>query len=252
MSASDNQRPKTPGREQLRPLPKRFYKAASVSPSGGSFRILLDDRPVRTPKKAALALPTRALAEAIAAEWAAQGERIDPATMPLTKLANTVLDGVVGREGDLRADIGKYASSDLVCYRAGEPEGLIALQAQHWDPVLDWARTALGARFILAQGLMPVSQSQKALNAISAVISDLDPYRLAALHVMTTLTGSALIALAVLKGQLSPEAAWDAAHVDEDWQISQWGEDAEATARRARRRAELEAAFRLLSLVSAA
>ncbi|MGE5511460.1 MAG: ATP12 family chaperone protein [Bacteroidota bacterium] len=252
MSENGRASAKAPAREPERPLPKRIYQAVAVAPGEAGFRVLLDRRPARTPRRRELVLPTRALADAIAAEWEAQGDRVDPATMLLTRLANTVLDGVVGREADLRADILKYAGSDLLCYRAGEPEALIALQSRHWDPVLDWGREVLGARFMLVQGLMPVSQARETLDRIAVAIADLDAFRLAALHVMTTLMGSALLGLAVVKGRLSADAAWDAAHVDEDWQISKWGEDAEAVARRRRRRAEMDAACRLLSLVSAA
>jgi chaperone required for assembly of F1-ATPase len=250
--SNSKERPKVSFRQERRPLPKRFYKTATVAPSDAAFRILLDNKPARTPKKRVLSVPTRALAEAIASEWAAQGERVDPASMPLNTLANTVLDGVVGHEADVRADIVKYAGSDLLCYRAEGPGELITLQAKHWDPVLDWAKSALGVRLVLAQGVMPVRQGRDALDHIASAIADLDAFRLAALHMMTTLMGSALLALAVLNGQCSPAAAWDAAHVDEDWQIRQWGQDAEAAARRQRRWAEMQAACRLVSLVSAA
>jgi chaperone required for assembly of F1-ATPase len=239
--------------EPARTLPKRFYTSVSVEAKGPrDYRIRLDGKPIRTPAKAELAVPTAALAEAIAEEWRAQGTHIDPSSMPLTRLANSAIDGVVPRAAEVRADIAKYAGSDLLCYRAGEPEALIALQSRHWDPVLDWGREVLGARFMLVQGLMPVSQARETLDRIAAAIADLDAFRLAALHVMTTLMGSALLGLAVVKGRLSADAAWDAAHVDEDWQIGKWGEDAEAAARRRRRRAEMDAACRLLSLVSAA
>jgi chaperone required for assembly of F1-ATPase len=267
MMAGGDKGRKQAGRE-ARPLPKRFYKAVTIAaaPSphhaegvsstrqGGeasaAYRILLDGKAVRTPAKAPLAVPTRALAEAIAAEWQAQRERIDPATMPLTKLANSALDGVRGREGEVRADIVKYAASDLVCYRAGEPEGLVRRQAELWDPVLAWSRDALGARFEVAEGLMPVAQPEVARSVIARALEGVDAFALAALHVMTTLTGSALLALAHARGRLSAEAAWAAAHVDEDWQISQWREDAEAAARRGRRWTEMLAASRLLALLA--
>jgi chaperone required for assembly of F1-ATPase len=204
---------------------------------------------VRTPAKAELAVPTRALAEAIAAEWEGQAERIDAATMPLTRLVNTAIDGVAARMSQVQADIAAFAMSDLVCYRADEPEPLVQRQRQHWDPVLAWAREALGARFEVATGLMPVAQPEQTRAAVAASLEGLDAFRLAALHVMTTLTGSALLALAHARGALTAEAAWAAAHVDEDFQISQWGEDTEAAARRARRWAEMQAASRLLALL---
>ena len=234
-------------------LPKRFYKSVSVATRGEGARqacaILLDGKPVRTPAKAALAVPTHALAEAIAADWEAQRDHIDAATMPLTRLANSAIDGVAPDSGKVRADIVAFAGSDLVCYRAAEPTGLVDLQRRHWDPVLVWSRSTLGARFEVGTGLMPVVQSGEARGAVAATLEPLDPFRLAALHVITTLTGSALIALAHVHGALTTEAAWAAAHADEDWQISQWGEDAEAKARRERRLAEMQAASRMLGLL---
>jgi chaperone required for assembly of F1-ATPase len=228
-------------------LPKRFYKVVTVASGHAStFRILLDGKPVRTPAKAELAVPTRALAEAIAAEWEAQRTHIDAATMPLTRLANTAIDGVAARLAQVRADVVAFAASDLVCYRAEGPEPLVLRQGQQWDPVLAWARDALGARFEIASGLMPVAQPEDAAAAVAAAIADLDAFHLAALHVMTTLMGSALLALAHARGALSAEAAWAAAHVDEDWQVGQWGEDAEAAARRTRRWGEMQAASRML------
>jgi chaperone required for assembly of F1-ATPase len=232
--------------------PKRFYRAASVEGAAPAFRVLLDGRPVRTPAKRELAVPARALADALAAEWEAQGERIDPAGMPLTRLVNSAIDGVAGREADVRADIAKYAGSDLVCYLAEGPAELVRRQAEAWDPVLAWARETLGARFVLGQGIVPVAQPQTATAAVQDALADLDAFTLAAHHVIATLTGSALLALAHGCGQLTAEQAWAAAHVDEDWQISRWGEDAEAQARRERRWAEMQAASRLLALLAPA
>lgn len=231
------------------PLPKRFYKSVTVGEVDAGHGILLDGRPARTPRKSLLALPTAALAEAVAAEWAAQIDRIDPAAMPLTRFANTALDGVTGRETEVRADIVKYAGSDLLCYRAEHPEGLVRRQGEHWDPILAWAGERLGVQFAVAGGLMPVSQPPAASIALEAALAPLDAFSLTALHMLTTLTGSALLALAVYESHLDLEAAWTAAHVDEDWQIEEWGEDSEAMARRARRRAEMDAAGQLLALL---
>jgi chaperone required for assembly of F1-ATPase len=213
------------------------------------YRILLDGKPVRTPAKRVLAVPSRALAEAVAGEWEVQRDRIDPAAMPLTRLVNSTLDGVRGREAEVRAEIAKYAGSDLVCYRAAEPEGLVRRQAELWDPVLAWSREALGADFQVAVGLMPVAQPQAACAALAGGLEGYDAFALAALNVMTTLMGSALLALAHARGQLTAEAAWAAAHVDEDWQIAKWGADAEAAARRLRHWTEMQAASRLLALL---
>jgi chaperone required for assembly of F1-ATPase len=230
-------------------LPKRFYKDVAVKDEGEGASLLLDGKPVRTPGKAPLLLPTKALAEAVAEEWRAQGERIDPSTMPLTKLANSAIDGVSGREDAVIDDIVKHAGSDLLCYRASGPQGLVKAQGVHWDPVIAWAKTALEAPLRLAEGILHVAQPQASLDRITQRLESLDPFSLAALHVMTQLTGSALLALAVALKRLLPEEAWAAAHVDEDWQISQWGEDAEAAARRTAHRRDFDAAARALALL---
>jgi chaperone required for assembly of F1-ATPase len=240
---------KRPGWEPARPLPTRVYKAVSIG-EGGGFRVLLDGRPARTPGRTELALPTRALAKAVAAEWEAQGERIDPLTMPLTRLVNSAIDGVRGREAEVRANIAKYGGSDLVCYRAPGPEELVRRQAEAWDPVLAWAREALGARLVAGEGIVPVSQPPAAGAAIGKALAELEAFALTAHHAMTTLTGSALLALAHARGRLSAQEAWTAAHIDEDWQIAQWGWDAEAKARRDRRWTEMQAASRLLALLA--
>jgi chaperone required for assembly of F1-ATPase len=230
--------------------PKRFYRAVSVDGTPPAVRVLLDGKPVRTPAKRELALPSRALAEAVAAEWEAQGERINPAAMPLTRLVNSALDGVSGREAEVRAEIAKYAASDLLCYRAEAPAELVRRQGEAWDPVLAWARAELDAHLATGRGIAPVSQSQAAIAAVEGALAGSDPLALAAHHVITTLTGSAVLALAHARGRLTTEEAWGAAHIDEDWQISQWGEDAEAKARRDRRWAEMQAASRLLGLIA--
>jgi chaperone required for assembly of F1-ATPase len=244
-----NGKTRLPGSEPPRVLPKRFYKAACVEERGGQYHILLDGRAIRTPKKKTLVAPTRALAEAIAAEWEAQVEQIDPATMPLTRYANTILDGIVGREADTRADIAKYAGTDLLCYRAESPQELVDAQAARWDPPLAWARSDLNMPLVPTQGMMPVAQQADTLMRAEAALADLDAFRLAAMHTMTTLMGSVVLALAVLKGHLTAQEAWDAAHVDEDWQVRKWGEDAEASARRRRRWEEMQAAQRMLGLL---
>ncbi len=241
-----------------RSLPKRFYKAVAVVPaplsSAGErrahYRVALDGKPIRTPAKRYLQLPTLALAKAIAAEWDAQRERVDPATMPLTRLANSAIDGVAARQAEVRADVAKYAGSDLVCYRAEQPAQLVAQQAAAWDPILAWARDALGAPLNVATGVMPLAQPAEVAAAIGAALEERDAFALAAVHVMTTLMGSALLALAHAHGRVTTEAAWAAAHVDEDFQIGQWGEDSEAKARRQRRRAEMQAASRMLALLA--
>lgn len=236
--------PREAAREALTPeLPKRFYAQASAAPHEQGFALHLDGRPARTPGKRPLLAPSRAAGEALAAEWQAQGERIDPKTMPLTRLLNVALDAVGAAMEPVAEEVVKYAGSDLVCYRAGEPDKLVAAQAAAWDPVLAFARERLGARFLLAEGVMFVEQPRAALEAVAQRVSrETSPFALAALNVMTTLTGSALIALAVADAALSPEEAWEAAHVDELHQERVWGADAIATERRAARRREFDAA----------
>lgn len=236
-------------RNQGRPaLPKRFYKQAGLIEVEGGFRLALDGRGANTPARKPLILPTRDLGEAVAAEWGAQAEFIDPAAMPLTRLANTAIDGVADRREAVVADLSAYAGTDLVAYRAGTPERLVAAQAKAWDPILEWAREALGARFILSEGVMHVTQPEATVHALEGAVAAVeDPFRLAALHTMTTLTGSLLIALAVLHGRLDPEEAWAAAHVDETYQAGVWGSDEEAEARMAGRWTEFEAAARIIA-----
>lgn len=223
-------------------LPKRFYAAVATEARADGIAVLLDGRPLRTPGRRPLAVAIPGLAEAIAAEWRAQGESIDPATMPVTRIVNTALDGVAYRADAVRADIARFAETDLICYRAGDPEGLVELQRRHWDPLVAWARDELGLGFVLAEGVMHVEQPAASLERAADLLVALDPLGLAALHVLTTLTGSLVIALAVARGRLTPHQGWTAAHVDEDWQTSQWGEDTEARRRRELNRREFDAA----------
>jgi chaperone required for assembly of F1-ATPase len=233
-----------------KPLIKRFYKEASVG-EGAFFQILLDGRLVRTPAKRALVLPTKAAAEAVAHEWAAQIDVINPALMPLTRFSNTAIDAVADALDDVASDIVSYAGRDLLCYRAAAPEDLAHLQAAKWDPVLNWVQETFRARFTVVKGVMPVEQPNAALYPVASALQSYTAYQLTAMHVMTTLTGSALLALAHARGFLSSDDAWAAAHVDEDYQIKLWGQDEEASHRRALRTAEFQAASRFLSLVQA-
>ncbi len=231
----------------VRPLPKRFYKEASVAAQEGGFTVHLDGKPVRTPGRSVLVVPNEKSAKLVADEFNAQGETIDPMTMPVYRLVNTAIDGVASDPQAVLEEILRYSSSDLLCYRAGSPDGLVARQNDLWDPVLDWARDRLGARFNLAEGVMHVDQPRETIAVIGAhLASRREPLRLACLHVMTTLTGSALLALAVDFGELTADEAWSAAHVDEDWQIEQWGQDSEAVARRAFRKRDMLGAAGLL------
>jgi len=229
------------------PLRRRFYETASVAEGEDGLAVVLDGKPLRTPARHRFVAPTRPLGEAMAAEWQAQGEFVDPAKMPLTRLANSIIDGVSASPEPVAAEIARYLCSDLVFYRTQGPDGLLQRQARHWDPVLAWARDALGARFVLAEGVVHVRQPEHALAAAAAAIPR-DPWRLGAVHAVTTLTGSGLIALALAAGRLSVDAAWEAAHVDEDWNMAQWGRDALALERRGLRFAEMRAAATVLAL----
>ncbi len=231
----------------MRPvLPKRFYKEARAAERDGVFQLELDGRTARTPAKRPLAFQSRALAEAVAEEWAAVVETIDPTRMPLTRLVNIAIDRVADNSSEVIGEVVKYAGSDLICYRASEPEALVAVQNEKWNPVLDWAREELGARFQLREGLRFVEQDKAAITAVRAEVEKIAvPFKLAALASATNLTGSALISLALARNAISPEAAWAAAHVDEDWQISQWGGDDGAKQRREFRLKEFEAAARV-------
>ncbi|TGR32806.1 MULTISPECIES: ATP12 family chaperone protein [unclassified Mesorhizobium] len=234
------------------PLPKRFYKEVSVVPVEAGFAVQLDGRPVRTPGKALLALPTEAAAALVAGEFAEQGETINPVTMPVMRLVNTAIDGVASDPQAVLEDILRFASSDLLCYRADAPQGLVERQNEQWDPVIDWARASLGVRFNLAEGIIHVEQPRETIAVLGSHLAQrAQPLRLAAIHVMTSLTGSALLALAVDFGELDGEEAWAAGHVDEDWQIAQWGQDAEAVARRTARKRDMMAAVSLLEALQA-
>jgi len=233
-------------------LRKRFYRQAHVGEGGeAGFAVLLDDKPVATPARRALAAPTAALAAALAVEWDAQKNAIDPGRMPLTRLANAVIDAVADAPEAVAAEVAKYLGSDLVFYRAEAPEGLVARQAQAWDPVLAWAREKLGARFMPVTGVMFAEQPAEALAAarlaIPAEASNMkDIWRLAAVSSITSLTGSALLALALSAGALEVDEAWAAAHVDENWQMEQWGRDEIALTRRDFRFVEMQAAATVL------
>lgn len=244
--------PQQKAREAMRsPQRKRFYKQAGVTETDGGFSVTLDDRPIRSPSGRIVSVPVRELAEAIAAEWQGQGETLDPLTMPLTRFANSVVEGVIDRAELVRDDVAKYLQSDLLFYRAGHPEALVQREAQHWDPVLDWARDRLGAHFILAEGVMHVTQPDAAVAAARDALPA-DPWRIAAAHVITTVTGSALLALALVHRVRDADQVWAAAHVDEDWNVEQWGADEEAMARRAARKADFLAAANILEALDKA
>lgn len=240
----------TPGGDAPRPPEppaplKRFYKTATIGPLvGGGATVLLDGRPIRTPARAQLVAPAP-VAEAMAAEWNAQEVHILPLTMPLTRLANTAIDGVASNMEPVREEIVAIGSNDLVFYRADAPAGLVERQQALWDPLVNHMETRLDVPVEVTAGIMPIYQSPAFSERLRALLPA-EPLPLAALHQLTTLTGSALIALAVAEGVQSLDAGWDAAHVDEDWNIKEWGEDAEAAERRAMRRRDAEAAAFIL------
>jgi chaperone required for assembly of F1-ATPase len=228
-----------------RPLPKRFYKSVAVTDQLG---IALDGRNVKTPLKALLVLPNRALAEAVAAEWEAQIEVINPHAMPLTKLANTAIDRAAAEKSKITAEILEFAGSDMVCYRAENPEGLVLRQTAHWDPIIAWARSELKASFATVSTITHKRQSDEALQALETHIAALDQFSFVAIHNLTTLSGSALLATMIAAGKISVDAAWLAANVDEDWQIATWGKDTEAMIRREGRLSEFLACAKFLNL----
>ena len=225
-------------------LRKRFYKQAGVVDNA----VTLDGKPVMTPKRRALKAPNAAIAQAMAEEWDAQRDTIDPGAMPMTRLANAIIDGVADAPDAVRDEVVKYLGNDLVFYRADQPEGLIAQQAQHWDPLIAFARDSYGARFMLAQGIVHQAQPPEAIAAAAVSVPN-EPWKLGALAAITTITGSALIALALAAKAIEADAAWNAAHVDEDWNAAKWGEDPEVEVRRAARRAEFDAAVLVLRAV---
>jgi chaperone required for assembly of F1-ATPase len=225
---------------------RRFYARVDVTEGPDGFGVALDGRPARTPGRRPLAVPARAGAEAIAAEWLMQGETIEPARMHATRIANTAIDSFEGRIEEVQDDIAAYGASDLVFYRADEPEGLVEAQSRRWDPIVGWAEARVGNRLTLAEGVIHQAQTEAAQAAIRAAVGRWrQPVALAALHVMTTLTGSCLIALMAAEGDLGAEEAWQASIVDESWNASLWGWDEEAERRLAARRDEFMAAHSL-------
>ena len=232
---------------------RRFYATVATAPAEGGFTVLLDGRPARTPNRRPIVLPTVAAAALVATEFDGQGAVMRPGDMSVFRLVNAVIDGVAETAAAVQTDVVKYASADLLFYRAETPQGLVDLQNAEWDPVLAWARERLEARFYLAQGIIHVTQPDHAMAAAARAVAELigqrpeSDFRLGALHLMTTLTGSAVLALAVLADAVAPEAAWRKAHVDEDFQIARWGRDEEAELRRARRWADMRAAADLIA-----
>ena len=235
----------------LQKFPKKFYEEASIKEMEDGFSIELDGRPVKTPGRQVLTLPGKASAQILADEWNAAEEVINPLKMPATRLANTAIDGVVNEMQAVMEDITRYSASDLVCYRAANPQGLVEKQREHWNPVLDWAMSELGASFETGEGIAFITQPKEAIALFGARLKNYaDPFKLASIHTFTSISGSALIALALAEEHIDAETAWTKAHVDEDWNISQWGEDFEAQERRAQKWIDFSTADKLLKAVS--
>lgn len=207
---------------------RRFWTTARTVPTEGGFAVELDARPVRTPRKAPLILPTAALAEAVAAEWQAQGDKVDPTTMPCTRTANSAIDTVTPQFDLVAQMVAEYGASDLLCYRAEEPSDLIELQAREWDPLLDWAAESLGAGLRTTGGIVHVAQNPESLSVLTGHVRALTPFELAAFHDLVAISGSLILALAVRHERITADDAWRLSRLDEDWQISLWGEDEEA------------------------
>lgn len=227
---------------------KRFWKEATVEEVEGGWTVRLDARPVKTPAKAPLVLPTRALAEAVADEWEAQQGEVRPDTMPFTRAANSAIDKVAPQRAEVVAIIAAYGNSDLLCYRATGPQVLCDRQARAWDPLLDWAADTLGARLVATAGVMHIAQDQAALDRLTARVAAMTPFQVAAFHDLVALSGSLVLALAVVDGQINPQSAWELSRLDETWQIEQWGEDGEAAAAAEVRRAAFHQAARFFGL----
>lgn len=221
---------------------KRFYKDVSVALAEDGFRVLLDGKPVKTPARNTLALPTQALADAIAAEWAGQGDEIAPVSMPFLKLANTVIDGVAANRAEVIDAILRFGENDLLCYRAHQPPELARLQAQGWDPVLAWARRVHGADFVIVEGFTHQDQPPATLAAFRAVLEKQDFFALAALHFVASIAGSVVLALALAEGELTAAQIFALSRIDEDYQASKWGRDHEAEIRAANLARELDKA----------
>ncbi|SEM65670.1 Chaperone required for the assembly of the F1-ATPase [Loktanella fryxellensis] len=210
--------------------PRRFWTLAASVPRDGGWAVDLDGRAVKTPYKSALIVPSRAMADAIAAEWQAQGERIDPGTMPVTRATNSAIDKVAPQRDDVAALLAAYGESDLLCYRATQPDALIARQNAAWDPWLAWSAQALDAPLHVTSGIMPVDQPQASLDRLHVRVRQLDNFAMTGFYDLVQLSGSLVLALAVIAGKLPAAQAWDISRIDEDFQISQWGDDDDAAA----------------------
>jgi chaperone required for assembly of F1-ATPase len=228
---------------------KRFYREAAAAPAEGGVAILLDGRPVKTPARRPLEVPTEELAEAIAAEWNAQGETIDPLAMPLTGLANAAIDRVAPDPAAFASALAAYGESDLLCYRAEGPDSLVRRQGERWDSLLAWARGRYEVEFETVAGVMHRAQPPGTADRLARAVAARDAFRLAALSPLITVSGSLVIALALAEGEVGLEQGWAAATLDEAWQAEQWGEDPLAEAALTARRRDFESAYLFLTLL---
>jgi chaperone required for assembly of F1-ATPase len=228
---------------------KRFYSKAEIVPEEGGVAVRLDGRPIKTPARNALLVPTEELAEAIAEEWNAQGEEIDPRSMPLTGLANAAIDMVAPDPRAFARALAAFGESDMLCYRTEGPDSLVRRQNDTWDPLLDWARRRFDVDFEIVCGVMHRHQPGETVARLARAVSERDPFRLAGLSPLVTISGSILVALALAEGEIGLDAAWTAAMLDEAWQAEQWGVDPLAVAALEGRRGEFEAGYRFLTLL---
>jgi chaperone required for assembly of F1-ATPase len=229
---------------------RRVYRSVAVAPSADGFTVTLDGRTVHTPQRRPMAMPSAALAEAIAAEWAAQGETVDPGTMPLTRLAGSAIDIVAANRSEIVARTAAYAEADLLCYRADEPEALVERQSSAWQPLVEWATGRYAAPLRVTTGVIAVEQPAAALEALRSAVETHDDMRLTALAAAAAVSGSLILALAVSDRRIGAEEAWSLSQLDESWQIERWGSDPEAERRRAALKADLAAAARFLALLA--
>ncbi len=231
---------------------KRFWESVDTEASGGGYSVLLDGRSVRTPLRAPLLLPTQAMADAVAEEWQGQVETVDPLSMPGTRSANAAIDKVTVQHGEVAAMLAAYAETDLLCHRATYPEGLIEQQKKAWDPVLAWAEQTYGVPLTVTSGVLPALHPSDSLTVYSEIVSGYRPFSLTALHDLVGLSGSLLLGLYVANALADPEVVWRLSRIDEDWQISQWGEDEEAVAEAKIKRGSFLHAARFLTLAGGA
>ena len=229
--------------------PKRFWTEVAVVKADGFLTVALDGRPIKTPAKGDFAVPTRALAEAVAEEWREQGEVMNPKAMPQTRYVNSVLDGIAPKRDAIVDAVAAYGGSDLLCYRAEHPDVLIARQATRWDPLLAWARSEFDAPLTLASGIMPVRQPEQSLKNLAQAVAKHDNFELAGLHDLVSISGSLVLGLAVSAGHLKAPEAMALSRLDDDWQIEQWGEDEEASKTAALKAKEFAEAARLIALI---